>query len=253
MNQSSKPRTFAPEDFDLVKFSTYLFDLDGVLTPTAEVHMRAWEQMFNQFLSKFPDQAPYTEADYFNYVDGKPRYEGVASFLKARGIALSYGEPSDPDSAETVCGLGNLKNSLVFKILQAEGVEPYAGSIAFIEKLQSLHPENLKLAVVSSSKNAPLVLKAAGLSELFEVIVDGNVATEENISGKPAPDMFLAAAKKFEVSPAECVVIEDAISGVEAGAAGDFAAVIGVDRGVGAEALFAAGANLVVSDLKELV
>lgn len=211
--------------------------------------MRAWGRMFNQFLLDVDGQAPYTDADYFEFVDGKPRYDGVASFLEHRGIELPYGSPEDPPAATTVCGLGNRKNDLVHAILQDEGVEPYPGTVAFLDALG----EDVRVAIVSSSKNAPAVLKAAGLAERFEIIVDGNVAAERGIAGKPAPDTYLYGAELVGVPVSETAVVEDATSGVAAGAAGNFGAVIGVDRGVGHEALRDAGATVVVNDLEELV
>lgn len=230
-------------------FKAFLFDLDGVVTPTAEVHMRAWSRMFNQFLVDYEEQPPYADQDYFTYVDGKPRYDGVQRFLASRGIDIPFGDPSDPAAATTVCGLGNRKNDLVLTILEDEGVKPYPGTVEFLNSL----PNTALIAIVSSSKNAPVVLKAAGLFDRFPVIVDGNVAAAHKIAGKPAPDTYLYGAELLGVSAAESVVIEDATSGVEAGAAGNFGAVIGVNRGVGADALYAAGATIVVDDLQELV
>ena len=246
--------TNAPQDptpaasFNAASFDAYLFDLDGVVTPTADVHMRAWSRMFNQVLVDYEGQAKYTDMDYFTYVDGKPRYDGVRSFLASRGIDLPEGTPDDAPAAMTVCGLGNRKNALVLDILEQEGVEPYPGTLAFLDSL----PETAKIAIVSSSKNARTVLKAAGLLERFEVIVDGNVAAEHSIQGKPAPDTYLYGAKLVGVPAEKAVVLEDATSGVQAGAAGNFGAVIGVNRGVGQEALAEAGATIVVDDLKEL-
>lgn len=236
-------------------YAAVLFDLDGVVTPTAEVHMRAWSAMFNEFLSSIAaeggkPQPPYTDEDYFAYVDGKPRYEGVASFLDARGIDLPMGDPSDAPQAATVCGLGNRKNDAFGEVLREEGVRPYAGSLAVLDHLVALQ---MPMAIVSSSRNAPDVLAAAGVTHYFSTVMDGGVATERGLPGKPAPDTFVAAAHDLGVEPERSVVIEDAISGVEAGAAGAFALVIGVDRGVGSAALTAAGANLVVSDLEELL
>ncbi|MGJ3508894.1 HAD family hydrolase [Enemella sp. A6] len=230
-------------DFDAV-----LFDLDGVLTPTAEVHMRAWHRMFNDFLSDRGEQ-PYTDADYHHYVDGKPRYDGVRDFLASRDINLPEGDPTDSADTETVCGLGNRKNLVFNQVLAAEGVQPYPGSVRYLDHLFGL---GVRMAVVSSSKNAPAVLAAAGLAERFPVVVDGQVAADEGLAGKPAPDTFWRAAELLGVPHERCVVVEDAISGVRAGAAGGFAQVIGVDRGVGAAALTEAGADIVVGDLAEL-
>lgn len=235
---------------DLSEYSAYLFDLDGVITPTAEVHMAAWKAMFDQYLAGLDGHAPYTNQDYFDYVDGKPRYDGVRDFLASRGIHLPEGSPADSPEEETICGLGNRKNQLFNEIVERDGVEPYPGSRRLLDQLAAQHR---KLAVVSSSKNAPAVLAAADLDHYFPVVVDGNLARRLNLPGKPAPDTFTHAAKELGVSAAECVVLEDALSGVAAGAAGDFGLVIGVDRGVGADALRNAGADVVVADLDELV
>lgn len=234
-------------------FSAALFDLDGVLTPTAEVHMRAWEVMFNEFLAGWDgegDTSPYTERDYFDHVDGKPRYDGVRDFLAARGIALPEGTDDDTAQADTVRGLGLRKNDAFTAVLDAEGVTAYPGSIALLDHLATLP---IRLAVVSSSANAPAVLASAGLADRFETVVSGTVAHRLGLPGKPAPDTFLHAAQVLDADAASSVVIEDAVSGVRAGAAGDFGAVIGVDRGVGADQLASAGATLVVDDLAALV
>jgi beta-phosphoglucomutase family hydrolase len=236
---------------DWGEYDAVLFDLDGVLTPTALVHMRAWQQMFNDFLAAHhPDQPAYADDDYFTYVDGKPRYAGVRSFLASRGIELPDGTPDDSAGTLTVCGLGNEKNDLFESVLANEGVTAYPGSRALVEKLAA---DGIRQAVVSSSRNAPAVLEAAGLLDFFETIVDGVVATERLLAGKPAPDTFIYAADLLEVPPARCVVVEDALSGVQAGRAGRFGLVVGVNRGVGAEALLEHGATTVVADLEDLL
>jgi len=231
-----------------------LFDLDGVLTPTAEVHMRAWAEMFNAFLSSWQDPAAdtsaYTDDDYFANVDGKPRYDGVRDLLTARGIDLPEGDPSDAPTLDTVCGLGNRKNDAFNAVLERDGVSPFPGSVALLDHLRDL---GMPLAVVSSSANAPAVLEAAGLAGRFVTVVDGRVATELGLPGKPAPDTFVHAATACGATPSRSVVVEDAVSGVRAGAAGEFGLVIGVDRGAGAQTLTDAGAHLVVADLGELV
>lgn len=228
-----------------------LFDLDGVLTPTAEVHMRAWARMFTQyFAERHPGQPPYTDADYFGYVDGKPRYNGVRDFLGSRGIVLPDGDPSDPTSAETVCGLGNRKNEVFAAVLASEGVQPYPGSVRLLDYLAA---QGVQVAVVSSSANAEAVLAAAGLRGRFDVVVDGLVARREGLPGKPAPDTFDHAAAALGVPAQRAVVFEDALSGAAAGRAGGFGLVVGVDRGVGAAELRAHGADLVVADLAELL
>lgn len=236
-----------------MKWSDYdavLFDLDGVITPTAEVHMRAWDQMFNAFLEQRGGQAPYTDDDYFEHVDGKPRYEGVRDFLASRDIELPEGGPDDDPDAETVGGLGNRKNLVFEQILQRDGVEAYPGSVRLVEELEAA---GTPMAIVSSSRNAPAVLRAAGMIEHFRIIVDGNVAADRQLAGKPAPDTFLYAAQQLETEAARAVVVEDAVSGVAAGRAGRFGLVIGVDRGVGAQRLTDSGADVVVDDLAELL
>lgn len=242
----------AQSSFRPASFTAHLFDLDGVITPTAEVHMRAWARMFEDFLASRDVAEPYTDADYFAHVDGRPRYDGVRALLASRGITPPEGEDSDPGDQplgeETVRGLGNRKNDLVLALLRAEGVAPYPGTVAFLDAL----PADARLAIVSSSRNAEEVLRGAGLLDRFEHIVDGNVAVREGLPGKPAPDTFLHAARLLGVEPAQAVVYEDAVSGVQAGAAGAFGAVIGVDRGAGAAELSAAGATLVVADLEEI-
>jgi len=235
---------------DWEPFDAVLFDLDGVVTPTAEVHMRAWSLMFNDFLATLDGQPPYTDADYFAYVDGKPRYEGVGSFLESRGLDLAHGDPADPPDTETVCGLGNRKNEAFGQVLRDEGVTAYPGSVALLELLKQ---RGTPMAIVSSSRNAPDVLDAAGVTGYFATVMHGGVAEERGLPGKPAPDTFLTAAADLGVTPDRAVVLEDAISGVRAGAAGHFALVIGVDRGVGAAALTDAGAGLVVTDLGQLL
>lgn len=234
---------------DWTKFDAALFDLDGVITPTAEVHMRAWSQMFGDFLTERGISEAYTDDDYYRYVDGKPRYDGVRSFLAARGIELPEGEPDDDPSAETVAGLGNRKNTDFETILQSEGVEPYPGSVVLVD---ALIERGTRMAIVSSSRNAAAVLQAAGMIDHFPVIVSGAEAAEKGLAGKPAPDTFLDAAKQLGVPKERAVVFEDALSGVEAGRAGNFGLVVGVNRGVGAAALTEHGADIVVDDLEEL-
>jgi beta-phosphoglucomutase family hydrolase len=233
-----------------------LFDLDGVLTRTAKVHAAAWKEMFDDYLRK---RAEHTgEAfvafdagdDYDEYVDGKPRYDGVRSFLQSREIALPDGSPDDPPSAETVDGLGNRKNELVLELIERDGVDAYDGSVRYVKAARDA---GLRRAVVSSSTNCRDVLEAAGMLDLFEEIVDGNVAREQGLKGKPAPDTFLAGARALAVDAARAVVFEDAVAGVEAGRAGRFGFVVGVDRVDHADALRSHGADIVVKDLAELL
>lgn len=230
--------------------SAILFDLDGVLTPTAIVHERAWQELFRSYLEAKPEVAGYRESDYFDHIDGKPRFDGVRDFLASRGIVLPEGPADEDPSNTTVQGLGNRKNKIFNDIVQSGGVKPFEGSVRFIEAAQAL---GLKLAVVSSSRNAPAVLRAAGLSGHFPVVVDGVVAAAEGLPGKPSPATFDYAARLLEVPSEECVVVEDAVSGVQAGSAGNFHSVIGVDRGAGRQTLLDAGATLVVNDLNELL
>ncbi|WP_210481492.1 HAD family phosphatase [Naasia sp. SYSU D00948] len=231
-------------------YQAVLFDLDGVLTPTADLHMHAWRAMFEELFTAKRVSEPYTDDDYFRYLDGKKRYDGVAGLLESRGIVVPWGTPDDPSSADTVCGIGNRKNDVFSRILDEEGVEPYPGSLALLDRLRA---EGTPMAVVSSSKNAERVLVGAHLRDLFPVVVDGEVATREHLAGKPAGDMFVYAARALGSDPAASVVVEDAISGVAAGRAGNFGLVIGVNRGVGEKALKDAGADVVVEDLGVLV
>src|SRR6266540_4141528 len=225
-----------------------LFDLDGVLTQTAKVHAVAWKEMFDAFLraraARTGEQfVPFNAVkDYDEYVDGKPRYDGVRSFLASRGIALPEGDPSDPPKAETIAGLGNRKNELVLALIRRDGVEAYDGSVRYVHAVREA---GLHRAVVSSSANCREVLAAAG--------IDGLVAEREHLKGKPAPDTFLAAAHALGVRPSQAAVFEDALAGVAAGRAGRFGFVVGVDRVGQAEALREHGAELVVSDLAELL
>ncbi|WP_028636232.1 HAD family hydrolase [Nocardioides sp. URHA0032] len=221
-----------------------LFDLDGVITPTAEVHMRAWSDMFSEFLASWDgegDTAAYTDVDYFAHVDGKPRYDGVRDFLTSRGI---------PAPQDLVRELGDRKNDAFNVVLARDGVQPYPGSVRLLDHLGRL---GTPLGVVSSSANAPAVLEAAGLLARFRTVMSGAVATELGLPGKPAPDTFLHAAAELGATPQRSVVLEDAVSGVRAGRAGDFGRVVGVDRGAGEKALREAGADVVVADLADLV
>jgi beta-phosphoglucomutase family hydrolase len=235
---------------DLASYDAVLFDLDGVLTPTAEVHMHAWRTMFETLFAQWGIQPPYTDRDYFDHLDGKKRYDGVASLLRSRDVEVPWGDPSDPSSADTVCGIGNRKNDVFAAVLRSEGIAPYPGSLALVERLQAA---GVPIAVVSSSKNAEEVLTAAGIRDRFPVVMDGVIAERDHLASKPAPDVFLAAARMLGVDPARSVAVEDAISGVESAAAGGFVVVVGVDRGTGAEHLRTAGATVVVDDLAAFV
>ena len=230
--------------------TTCLFDLDGVLTQTAKVHARAWKEMFDEFLAD-RDCAPFElPGDYDEYVDGKPRLDGVRSFLASRGIELPEGSDTDPPGAETVVGLGLRKNERVLALIREQGVEPYEGSVRYLEAARD---QGLRRAVVSSSTNCKDVLEAAGIDHLLEVRVDGVIAERDGLAGKPAPDMFLAGARALGAEPAQAAVFEDALAGVEAGRAGNFGWVVGVDRSGQADELARRGADVVVRDLAELL
>jgi beta-phosphoglucomutase family hydrolase len=228
-----------------------LFDLDGVLTRTAELHAAAWKQAFDTFLRDRGLRVLFDAgADYEAYVDGRPRLDGVRSFLASRGIELPEGSPHDEASAETVHGLGGRKNELVQKLMAERGVRAYGGSVAFLDAVRAA---GLARAVVTSSENAEAVLEAAGLDIAFEVKVDGALAQELGLAGKPAPDAFLEAARRLGVAPRQAAVFEDALAGVAAGRAGGFGLVVGVDRTGHADELRASGADRVVADLAELI
>jgi beta-phosphoglucomutase family hydrolase len=233
-----------------------LFDLDGVLTQTAKVHAAAWKETFDSFLRERAAKggAPFVPfdqvADYDEYVDGKPRADGVRSFLAARGIVLPEGTATDPAAAQTVAGLGNRKNQIVLRMIRDDGVEAYEGSVRYV---RAVREAGLRRAVVSSSRNCRQVLAAAGIEDLFEQRIDGVVAAREHLTGKPAPDAFIAGARALGVTPGQAAVFEDSLAGVAAGRAGGFAYVIGVDRVGQSEQLRKHGADFVVSDLAELL
>jgi beta-phosphoglucomutase family hydrolase len=233
-----------------------LFDMDGVITQTAKVHDAAWKEMFDEFLRDWsashnqPFVAFDPVHDYDEYVDGKPRLEGTASFLAARGIQLPQGTPDDPPGAHTLWGLSNKKNDLVQQVIERDGVQPYEGSVRYVEAVRAA---GLKTAIVSSSANTVAVLKAAGVDTLFEARVDHQVAEDRKLHGKPAPDTFLEAARMLGAEAAHAVVFEDALAGVAAGRAGNFGFVVGVDRVGQAEQLREHGADVVVKDLSELL
>ncbi|MGP3912956.1 beta-phosphoglucomutase family hydrolase [Nonomuraea sp. 10N515B] len=233
-----------------------LFDMDGVLTRTATVHAKAWKSMFDEFLRKWAARtgSPFVPfdpvTDYDRYVDGKKRKDGARSFLTARGITLPEGSPDDPQDAMTVYGLSNRKNALVQEVIDRDGVEAFPGSVRYV---LAVRDAGLRTAVVSSSANTARVLSAAGLDGYFQARIDGVVAQERRLAGKPAPDMYLAGAEALGLTPAQAAVFEDALAGVAAGHAGRFACVVGVDRTGQADALRRHGADIVVSDLAELL
>ena len=229
-----------------------LFDLDGVLTQTAKVHFKAWKQTFDEYLKARDGDSfkPFTQDDYNEYVDGMPRYDGVRTFLKSRGIELPDGSPDDPPDKETVDGIGNRKNDLVLKIIKTDGVQVYDGSVAYVKAARDA---GLKRAVVSASANCKDVLESAKIADLFDARIDGNVATERHLRGKPHPDTFLAGAEALGVAPAHAVVFEDATAGVQAGRDGHFGFVVGLDRVDHAGALLDHGARIVTRDLSALL
>ena len=235
--------------------AAYLFDLDGVLTQTAKVHMAAWKEMFDAFLHdrSAATGEPFREfgpSEYAEHVDGRLRQDGVRAFLASRGITLPEGSPDDPPIANTVHGLGSRKNELVLDLIRRRGVDRYEGSVRFVEAVRD---EGFRRAVVSASRNCREVLVAAGIEDLFEVRVDGEVAARDELRGKPAPDMFLAAASALGVSATAAAVVEDATAGVGAARAGGFGWVVGVDRMGHGDALRRHGADVVVADLSELL
>lgn len=232
-----------------------IFDLDGVITDTASVHATAWDSLFNEFLARrldreFPNSSPFGLDDYHAYIDGKPRYEGVASFLASRDIALPYGEPHDGPGETSVCALGNKKNELFRASLVANGATVFPTSVQLIAQLRE---KAVPVACVSSSKNCRYVLDSVALLGLFDDIVDGTDAAERGLAGKPSPETYLASASALGADPAKSAMVEDALSGVASGAAGGFRHVIGVDRGAGRTELLAAGATVVVDDLGALL
>ena len=236
-----------------------MFDLDGVLTATAKVHAACWKRMFDEFLQQQArcDNSVFVpfdiRTDYLRYVDGKPRYEGVQSFLAARGLCLPYGAADDSPQRRTVCGLGNRKNDLIRAVLAADGVETYPDALSVVRAVRAW---GLKTAVVSSSRNCRAILEAAHMADLFDLRLDGGTAAELKLKGKPAPDTFLAAARQLGAPPQRAVVIEDALVGVQAGRAGGFGLVVGVARRAQADeaqALREHGADIVVTDLRDLI
>jgi len=238
------------------RYDAVLLDLDGVITDTASVHAACWKQMFDEYLRKRAAQRgeafrPFEiDTDYRLYVDGKPRFDGARDFLTSRGIQLPEGSPHDPPQVETVSGLANRKDSLVNRIIRDKGVRPYEGSVKLLHQLRH---EGFKTAVITSSEHCETVLRVAKLDAFFDVRVDGNMVHAQHLAGKPAPDTFLMGAKLLGVEPARAVVIEDALSGVQAGLNGNFGLVIGVARKGNAEELRHHGAHLVVNDLGELL
>ena len=251
MTDPSKPQLKLPANI-----RACLFDMDGVLTKTATVHAAAWKEMFDAYLQQHAEESggefvPFDIAtDYVKYVDGKLRQDGVRSFLESREISLPEGTEQDDETLDTIHGLGTRKNNRVQELIRTKGVDVYPDSITL---LQVVRANGLKTAVVSASKNTPVVLRVTNLTDQFDYVMHGGIAGEEGLAGKPAPDTFIAAAKALGEEPANCVVLEDAIVGVQAGSAGEFGYVIGVDRVDHGDELRANGAHIVVKNLEELV
>lgn len=251
MSEPSKPTVNLPSSI-----RAYLFDMDGVLTQTATVHAAAWKEMFDAFLQKYAEKSgeefvPFDiGSDYVTYVDGKLRQDGVSSFLESRGISLPEGDTADDETRETIHGLGTRKNNRVQELIRTKGVDVYPDAIAL---LKAVRAQGLKTAVVSASKNTPDVLRVTNLTDQFDFVMHGGIAGERGLPGKPAPDTFLAAAEELGEEPSACAVLEDAIVGVQAGKAGNFGLVIGVDRVDHGDELRAHGADIVVRDLEEMV
>ncbi len=244
------------DSVDVARYGALLFDLDGVITRTATVHAAAWKRLFDDFLERWARThgepfAPFEiDPDYIRHVDGRRRYDGVDGFLRSRGIELAWGDPSDGPDVETVCGLGNAKNGYFAEQMRRQGVEVFDDAVALARGARAA---GARLAVVSASENCRAILERAGLLELFEIQVTGVEAAQLKLPGKPAPDTFLHAAQILGVPAAEAVVLEDAISGVQAGRAGAFGLVVGVDRGGAHDELAANGADVVCSDLRRLL
>lgn len=238
----------------MLRFRAVIFDMDGVVTKTASVHSRAWKSMFDEYL-RFREQAygePFLEfthgGDYLPYVDGRPRYQGIEAFLESRAIRLPFGAPDDASRTETICGLGNRKNELFNRVVEETGVERYESTLKLIEDLRT---QGVRVGLATSSKNGELVLRKAGIHDLFETHVDGVVSARLGLKGKPEPDIFTTACANLGVAPGCSIVVEDAVSGVQAGVRGKFALVVGVAREHNATELKANGADVVVEDLAE--
>jgi alpha,alpha-trehalase len=239
----------------LADLKAVIFDMDGVVTETATVHAAAWKKLFDAYLEEQAEKSgeefvPFEEgSDYERYVDGKNRYDGVRSFLEARGMSLPEGTPDDPPENDTICGLGNRKDGYFREWVQEKGVRAYESTVDLIKDLKE---RGVRIAIVTASRNADMILEAAGVTDLFEEKVDGRLAAERGLAGKPDPATYVEAAKMLAVDPADAAVVEDALSGVESGARGGFGLVVGVARGDQADALRDAGADVVVADLGEL-
>jgi beta-phosphoglucomutase family hydrolase len=251
---SLKTKTKKMTEKNKPAFDAVVFDLDGVITKTAKTHAAAWKKMFDEYLKEREKEhnepfKEFTQKDYLEYVDGKPRYKGVDSFLKSRGIELPWGNPDDEAGKETVCGLGNKKNDAFREVLKKDGAEVYPSTV---ELLKELKAAGVKLGVASSSKNCKAVLEVTALEKYFETRVDGVVSAKLGLNGKPEPDIFTTACEKMGISPENSIIVEDAVSGVQAGAKGNFGLTLGVAREGNSEELRKNGADVVVEDLEEV-
>ncbi len=257
MTSSQEPSVFRPSGTAPAagKFEAAIFDMDGVITDTAAVHSRAWKQMFDEYLRRRAERGPetfreFTHAhDYLRYVDGRPRYQGVTAFLESRGIHLPQGSADDRPDTESVCGLGNRKNELFNQIIATDGVKVYASTLALIHEFLNA---GIKVGLATSSRNSALILERTQTAHLFATIVDGIVSERLGLKGKPAPDIFVTAATNLGVAAGRAIVIEDAVTGVRAGAVGGFALVVGIAREHNAQDLRVNGADVVVEDLAEM-
>lgn len=242
-------------EFNIRDYKAVIFDLDGVITQTASLHAKAWKQMFHEFLDQWMEKKNtsveqiHIDEDYPEYIDGKPRYDGVRSFLESRDIELPEGSPDDPPGKWTIGGLGNRKNDLFHEQLEKEGVHVFDDTVEFIKTWKD---RGVKIAVISSSKNCKSILQNAGILDLFDARVDGVIAEQRNLDGKPAPDVFLNAAQEMNVKPSDAVIVEDARAGIQAGKNGNFGFLIGIARNIDADELYAEGADLVVDTLGDL-
>jgi alpha,alpha-trehalase len=254
MSQPGRRHPRAKSVLRIDQLDAVIFDMDGVVTDTAQVHAQCWKRVFDHYLrarSNHTGEAfvPFTNDDYLLYVDGKPRYDGAASFLSSRGTDLRRGQPSDPPGYDTICAIANLKDREFEGIVNSEGVTPFPSTITFIHALRS---HRLHTALISSSRHAKMILAGAGIMDLFDVVVDGIDAEGLALLGKPDPAIFLTAARQLAVTPSRAAIVEDALAGVEAGRRGRFRVVVGIDRVSQAEALRQHGADIVVKDLAEL-
>ena len=253
-SQRGHPESVRRPVFVVSRFEAVIFDMDGVVTDTAQLHSRCWKRVFDEFLrARSPDGGDlprmFTDEDYLLYVDGKPRYDGVESFLSSRQVELERGEPSDPPGSATVCALGNLKDLIFGQAVEEDGVNLFESTVGFIRSVRSC---GLRTALISSSRHAKAILKTLGATNLFDAIVDGLDAEALKLPGKPDPAIFLTAGGRLGLPPVRVAVVEDALAGVEAGQRGGFGLVIGIDRHSHSSALTQHGADVVVRDLSEL-